>query len=51
MPDKLETLIGIGLGIFGAIALAELLSKKRCYFCGNYNLKSNQLCNYCGRRI
>lgn len=49
-----DELVGIILGIFGGIALAELLknlSQKRCQYCNNMNESNREYCKFCGGRL
>ena len=49
--DTVESLVGVFLGFLGAVAIAKLLSQKRCNNCGNSNPNSNTYCQYCGRLL
>jgi hypothetical protein len=49
--DDWETFVGIVLGGIGLVALAKLLSEKKCPRCNGINPKDNKFCQYCGVNI
>ncbi len=46
-----DTIVVIILGALGAVALAKLLSQKKCSFCGHSNPNTNAFCESCGGRL
>lgn len=52
MSDKDEiSLGGLLLGLLGLVALAHLLGRKQCQYCGAYNAGTNPVCISCGRSL
>ncbi len=48
MASDSDMILGIILGALGAVAIAKLLSQKRCPHCKKLNPNTNTFCNFCG---